>query len=326
MRFLLVAFGLLAGCSLVTSLDDLRGADGSTAPDAPVDALDAPAADSPEPDAAPPCDLTKPFAAPTPIVELNTAALDSIARLSGDELTVYFDRYPTADAGVAGGVGGSDLFMATRASRAAAFGKAVPLAINTANDESNPTFYNGGLELFYDSNGTGGMGSYDVWSATRQTTSVDFSNPGDLPAPVNGGTYDAHPYVTPSGLVLYFVSTRGGNDDLYRATRSATNVPFVMDTTGALAAVSSSAHDWFPVVTLDERTIYFASDRGSSGNLDVYVATRVSTSDPFSVATPVAELNTPAGEYPSWISEDGCRLYMTSDRAGSQDLFVAVKP
>jgi hypothetical protein len=43
----------------------------------------------------------------------------------------------------------------------------------------------------------------------------------------------------------------------------------------------------------------------------------------------VPELSSPFSESPSWISPDGCTIYLQSDRPGglgAQDIYVAVRP
>ena len=83
----------------------------SALPDAAADAADT--ADA----AMPRCDPNKPFGAPALVSGLSTADDDSTARLSADELTVFFAR------GVAG-AGVPDIYTATRASRDAGWGVA----------------------------------------------------------------------------------------------------------------------------------------------------------------------------------------------------------
>jgi hypothetical protein len=46
----------------------------------------------------------------------------------------------------------------------------------------------------------------------------------------------------------------------------------------------------------------------------------------FGTPKPVTELNSSRLEYPQWLSVDGCRLYLESDRpggAGDLDVYVA---
>ena len=55
---------------------------------------------------------------------------------------------------------------------------------------------------------------------------------------------------------------------------------------------------------------------------DVYTATRTSTTEPFGSITEVAELTTSSVDAPSFLSTDGCRLYMSSDRAGMPQIYM----
>lgn len=100
----------------VTVAGDAGGVE-SGAPDAPlgtdsaVDAADATVIDA----SVPRCDPKKPFGAPVLVSGLSTSDDDASARLSADELTVFFAR------GVAGS-GAPDIYAATRASRDAGWG------------------------------------------------------------------------------------------------------------------------------------------------------------------------------------------------------------
>ncbi|MGC4093580.1 MAG: hypothetical protein QM756_37915 [Polyangiaceae bacterium] len=120
------------------------------------------------------------------------------------------------------------------------------------------------------------------------------------------------PYMLPDGSAMYFHGVALDNSDLYRAERGPNGFTAASLVDGANSAVGEA----FPVVTADELTIYFLSDRPAGvGAYDIWVASRSSTSDPFSNATPLDALNTPETEMPSWVSPDGCRLYF--DRGGS---------
>ena len=46
----------------------------------------------------------------------------------------------------------------------------------------------------------------------------------------------------------------------------------------------------------------------------MFVAWRVSTTERFSLPTPLADLNTDADERDPWLSPDGTMFYFTSDR------------
>jgi hypothetical protein len=59
--------------------------------------------------------------------------------------------------------------------------------------------------------------------------------------------------------------------------------------------------------------------------LTIYVATRPTTATAFGAPTIVPNVNTDADDGPSWISPNGCRLYLSSDVAGTNDIYVATR-
>ena len=313
----------LAGCSLITSLDDLQAVDGSTDVVQPEAAPDA-GADGDASDGAPPgCDLAKSFGAPTPVTELDTAADEGAARLSHDERTVYFQRSPSSDAGIEGGVGSYDIYVATRASASGPFGPATPLALDTSLAEGSPTTTADELTMFFTSNRSGGLGANDVWIATRANTSQVFVAKNGLPNPVNSPGDDWQPYTLADGLTLYFATTRGGvAGNLARATRTSSTA-FVLDGTSIGANINDGKPNTAPVST-DDLTLYFASAR--TGSDDIFVSTRASTLVAFGAPVAVPNVNSGALDHPTWISADGCRMLIESDRAGSRDIYIAVRP
>jgi hypothetical protein len=49
----------------------------------------------------------------------------------------------------------------------------------------------------------------------------------------------------------------------------------------------------------------------------------MTTSDNFGALTPSHELDSTEGEYPTWISPDQCRLYLTRTVGGQTDIYMA---
>ena len=279
-------------------------------------------------DAGPACDLSKPFGAPVAMTDLDTPANEGDARLTHDELTVYFTRAPSPDAGVDGGTGLTDLFVAKRSGPTDTFGAATPItSLDTTSYETSPSPTGNDLTLYYTTD-KGGLatGYWDVIAATRGTTSDPFADASSVLGVSSAASEQLDVYVLPSDLVLYFSSnSSAGNYPffLYRASRASTADSFAVDTSGSLDALNTGNRDRFPVVTLDELAIYFATDRSGGSDYDIYVATRASKTDAFANRTDVTELSTTTNsEVPNWISDDGCRMYLT--RSG--DIFMATKP
>lgn len=297
----------------------------SATSDAPLrdGAADAPANDAAGDVTALRCDLTKPFGQPAALSELNTANADAYVRLSPDERTAYVASIRP------GGAGDYDIYVATRADVTMPFGALSPIGpIDTANGDDVPTVTADGLMMVFSDSATG---LYDLYMTTRTSTAASFGPPIPLASINDPSAFDHTPYLLPDGLTLYFASTRGttvGTYDLYRTTRPNLTSPF--DTPTKLTELSTGDADSDPVVSPDGLTLYFTSYRqGSAGSSDIWVASRASTADPFGTATNVAELNTTVAEWPTWISNDGCRLYFGSDRGGGMgghDLWVATRP
>ena len=80
-----------------------------------------------------------------------------------------------------------------------------------------------GLEVFFFSRRTGGVGNSDLWTATRSTVSHPWSTPINLGALVNSADLDFDPHIDSSRAALYFTSTRAGGfggQDLYVTSRT----------------------------------------------------------------------------------------------------------
>lgn len=299
---------LLGGCGNVnmSGPDAARGIDAAAAADAKP---------------ASPCDLSKPFGAPVELTALDSTDNDAFVTFSADELTAY------VSSNRAGGVGGFDLYYATRASVSDAFGAPVLLPnVNDVTQDYGASLSDDGLTLYFDSHR--GTGNDDIYVATRTSTSAEFGTPGVL-AGVNDATHqDQVTSISADQLTMYIGSDRAGDWDVYRATRASTSSPF-----GTPTAVGeldmAGVTDWGIFLTADGLTAYMESTRAGATAGDIFVATRASTSDGFGAPVDVTELNTSTEDYPTWVSPDGCRLAFSSGRTGgtgSYDLYLATRP
>ena len=264
------------------------------------------------------CNPAASFGAATALTSLNTTADDERADLSSDELTLYFSSSRP------GGVGGFDIYKATRTSITAAFGNITPVAgMNTTVDERGPRVTADGLSMLVYSRVPGATAQH-IMQATRTTAALPFSGLQVI-AKVDGTTDDVDPYLLQNGNVIYFTSNRGGNYGLYRSSK--TGGAFSIPTLVSGVNLDTASIENSPVVTPDELTLYFSSDRpGGSGSLDIYVVTRPTTADGFGAPTALTSLNTASVDTPSWISPDGCALYFSraEPNLGFQ-LYVAMR-
>lgn len=267
---------------------------------------------------APRCNPMASFGAPVALASVNTNANYEHATLSGDELTMYFGSSRP------GGLGNYDIYEATRASTSAPFGNLIPVTgVNTTRDDADPSVSTDGLSMFAAS-GASGSSLYHITLATRTSTTLAFSGL-QVVATVNGTTNDEAPYISPTGNVLYFASDRGGNFGLYRSSNTGSG--FSTPTPVSGVNLDSANNGNGPVVTPDELTLFFGSDRpGGAGLNDIYEARRSMVADGFGAPIALTSLNTASAEVPSWISVDGCQLYFTRlDAPIGYQLYVATR-
>lgn len=297
------------------------------------------------------------FGVPEMVAELASDSSTDNPTLTGDLLEIYF----TSDRG-----GNADVWFATRASRNDPFGTPAPVtAVNGDSFETSSAISADGLTLWFGSDRGGGAGGIDVWVSERPSRTAGWSTPFNVVA-LNSAAADIPRPVGYHGLVMPMASTKmnasnpsTGNYQTYLASRSSLGAPFgVPVAIPELASPDSSTVDGF--LTDDGLTLFFSSaplpaqtdggagggagadggagkDAGRSGDAaadggatvpksDLYVAWRLSTTEPFGMKQPLTDLNTPADERDPWLSPDGTTLYFTSDRSGVLNIYsVQVK-
>ncbi len=319
MRVLYLAWlGVGVACGAVDNgaVDAPPGADGPST-DAPA-TIDAPAAIDAAVDApGARCVLSRPFDTPVALSTLNTTSDDHAPVLSPDELTIYFGSNRP------GGVGGFDVYVATRSSSSAAFGTpALVNGINTAEFENRPAVTADGLTLYVETRRS--TNPYHLLRATRTATTASFGALQAVPE-LTTSANEVAPTLVPDGSAIYFMSNRVGANQLYRAERSGGGFGVPSQVVGTNLA--NNVAD-YPMIAADQLTLMFPSNlAGGMGGVDIWVATRPSVAVGFSAPTALTELNTTGTDYPGWLSPDGCVLYIArANGAAGLDIFVARRP
>ena len=250
-------------------------------------------------DGAAACDPSVPFGAPHVIEELSLpGSTDGGLRLSDDELSAYFHSTR--------GFGVFRVWEAHRTSRMLPFETPTVLVTTTS---LWPTVSVDGLTLVYNANSPD-----DFYVAKRGSASEPF--PAATPiTDLNTGSNESAPFFGRTTQTLYFA----------RIVPEGSLLQSAWPPTGAgletmIPGVNTASVEQAPVLSRDELTIYFT--RGTPG-LEIYAASRATTEDAFAPAAQLAELVSPAGESPTWISPDNCRLYFESSRTSDFDLYVA---
>jgi Tol biopolymer transport system component len=167
---------------------------------------------------------------------------------------------------------------------------------------------------------------------TRDTSSPDAScqlgpfASAQRISQVNSSDDDWDPFISSDGKTLLFASWRGGGDnqDIWMATRSSVSAAFGSPVN--LSDVNTADEEFTPFLTADGLRLYFASTRpGGQGQADIWLATRASTSDKFSPAVNVVEVNSPSKDEGAFLTPDELTLYLASTRGSSWDIWVAVR-
>lgn len=265
---------------------------------------------------------------------------DMSPEISRDGLSLYFGR----NQGTAGGFIG-DIWVSERPSVDAPWGPAqnVGPMINTTSNENNPALSLDGHGLFFNSDRPGGFGGQDLYVARRRNKrdNLGWEVPQNLGSAINTAANETGPAFfedDASGtIVMYFVSNRPGgmgSTDIYSTTLGQDGS---FGSVVAVQELNSAFDDNAPFIRQDGLEIFFASNRpgslGSTGQLDLWVATRARTFDPWS--TPVnlgPVVNSEFADGGPALSSDGTTLYFHSaHRPGSIgaegrfDLFVTTR-
>jgi hypothetical protein len=276
---------------------------------------------------------------------VNSPFNDYHPAISPDGLSLYF----TSDR--PGGFGREDIWVSRRASIHDEWGEAQNLGpvVNAAGDSGTgvPSFSPDGHRMFFSSDRPGicgisgkarGLGAGgDLFVSYRVDTDDDFAwqAPRDLGCQINdprytqcGPTYfeDEETGVTS----MYFCSPNRpdglGDFDIYVSKLGEDGVfgPGVL-----VRELSSPFRDTRTAVRRDGLEIFVTSNRpGSIGTLDIWVSTRRSTEDPWSVPVNAGPIINAAGgrQGAPALSRDGTTMYFYAegrpDSLGGRDLYV----
>lgn len=262
--------------------------------------------------------------------ELNTPSLDGCPMQSPDGLSLYMASNRP------GGLGGLDIWVATRASTTAPWGAPTNLGVpvNSAADDFCPTPVPGGGLFFVSREALpGACGQGDIYF-TRYNPVHGWREPEHLacaPAGPNSELDEQGPSrVKIHGKELLFFSRSSASPpvagDIFVSQQLAGGYgPAV-----AVAALNdATANDIQPNVRKDGLEIVFSSNRaGGVGGQDIWAATRDSTDDPWSAPYNLgAAVNTVVSESRpsfSWRAEQ-LLFGRSPGPEGSSDIYVTTR-
>jgi len=176
--------------------------------------------------------------------------------------------------------------------------------------DSYPTITADAQYLIFGSERASG-GTVSIFVAAAANGSFEMPTISQL-ALVPGAQDSNEPYIIGDGATLYFSASLDGSPESWNLYR-ATGGPPDFGGTATIVGVDTLENEFAPVVTDDELEIFYATDYAMPGgdglNLDIFTATRATSSDPFGVPTALAALSGPTIDWPLWVSPDNCTLY-----------------
>ncbi|HEY5923743.1 MAG TPA: hypothetical protein VIV11_18805 [Kofleriaceae bacterium] len=244
-----------------------------------------------------------------PPTALDFAAVgDDDPTATGDMLELYFNR-------------AADIYVTRRSAIGSPWQTPEPVAeLNTAEAETTPEVSYDGLTIYFASARAGTLGGNDVWRSTRISRGAAWSSPVHVNELCSTAPDGAPTVVDP--LIATLDSARAGASlDIFIATRSSATTAF--DTPVVIAELNSAQDEGNPMLTPDKLSVYFDSNR--SGNGELYVATRATSSGPFGTPERIVELSSTNADTDPWLSPDGRTMYFTSNRDGTLRLWQTTR-
>ena len=264
------------------------------------------------------------FAPPTRIAEVGSAGTDDWGPfVTPDGLTMYLFSSRTGSTS-----GSLDIWTATRTDPAGTFSTPTLVPnVNSIATERSPWLSRDGLTLGFASARAGGMGSDDIYVATRADTGQPFGAPVPL-AGVNTASDEFFAIPSTDGLRLYMVSNRLGTLDIFVTERATLADTFPAP--NPIAELNSAQSERHLAISSDELEVFIDSDRTGSQGVDIWRATRPNRGTAFSTPQLVPELNSAMDEVAPMLSADGAKLYYAYNTltAGGADaeVWVATRP
>ena len=315
-----------AACNSIIGFNDLQKVDGtdagsaSTATPPTTNTTATATTTATTPPAATLCSNATAWGTPTLLPNVNSTTADRIASLTSDELTIVFQNSQGS-----GRDATTNIFLATRAAKTGMF--AAPTAITTltgGNQNFEPSIASDGLSLYWDA--LNGNNNIVLFRATRTAVTAAFAGPTQLPN-VSSTTLDTlSPVISADGAELFMLrgTPPNGARSIFHALKSGTE--FAAPTAVAELPNGVTGDVDAVALTADRLTLYYTSSfAGGLGGYDIWTTTRASTTAAFVAPSLVPTLNSTNRDDVGWVSPDNCRLYMSSDRAGNDDIYLSTR-
>jgi len=261
---------------------------------------------------------------------VNSSGFDGSPTVSADGTELLF----TSDRD-----GQQDIFIATRVRKTDPWSQPVnagPLVNDPSADDFSLRLSNDGLTLYFASVRPGGFGAADIYMTTRPSRQEPWGPAQNAGAMVNTAAFEAFPTPNADETTLYFNrSTTFDSDDSDIWTTRRANRTDRWGEPARVDALNSNAAEFSPSISVDGRTMYFAT--GRRGHVEVWTSTRTRDDAAWTPPQPLGEtVNVPLSlTLAPFISRDQRTLYFMAARSadanactpatciGRLDLFAA---
>jgi Tol biopolymer transport system component len=159
--------------------------------------------------------------------------------------------------------------------------RSLPGQVNTMSWESQPFITTDGKSLFFASNRPGKVAPDDKRNVDLFVSHLlpdsTWNTPVNLGNIINASGYDASPFLSPDGTILYFSSDGHGAEgiDIFQSKWVGPTDTDWSEPIRLPPPINSQSNDLFPYVTTSG-TMYFTSDRpGTLGGYDIWVASQM---------------------------------------------------
>ena len=260
-------------------------------------------AETPIIDSGPRCDPQKPFGPLEIAPGFDPATIVRNGVRSRDELEAYFIAGPSAQA--------AELRQVKRTSRTQSWSPSVAVAV-TPTPNAALSLVAGGRKLYYYGCSSLSPLTCENYVITRNSTTDAFTGAGKIVA--QGAQVQVDLFVVDTDDTAYFsalVMDGGAHTPIFRAPTNAGGIVFNLQEIVPVLDVISQ--DDRPILNGTETAIYFGSRRPGGGGsaMDIWVARRASRTQPFSEAVAVPELSSVGTDYPTWVADDDCEIYVS---------------
>lgn len=206
-----------------------------------------------------------------------------------------------------------------------------PIAeVNTASTEGDPTLSADGLTVFFRSNRPGGLGSEDIWYASRAEGSAPFGTPVNA-TDLNSASRETRVSLSADGLAVALSTDRPGPDalrmNIWVGLRSRADVPFEELTYSQTAPINTDDQEYDVLLSGDGLRAYWACCSMTFGAQRIAYADRASRTEPFGSRMLLEDVNgtMDEGAADASFTADARVVFFASERPGAK-MWFATRP